>query len=88
VSLPEFTPDARCPKCAYDAIQTKWRLGFHWDGICTVPEDFERRAWLYGMPSLLAEDMARSSGGPPPVPEHLERRCVRCDYFWDEALAA
>lgn len=82
VLLP-FDPDARCPKCAYDAVKTEYRSGAH--GGCMGYYKFPVQYlsdYSVDLDALRVDADYRRS-----FPEHLDRTCARCSYAWAEAVA-
>jgi hypothetical protein len=68
---PPFDSDARCPKCAYDAITTKYEYA-----IAELPDE-EYVKWVQAGIALYV---------PTPRPERLRRTCARCSHYWFEGV--
>jgi hypothetical protein len=76
--LPPYTENARCSKCAYDAVGTQYKQGAHQQ--CVLGGRF---GWWPGMSK---QEIAEQDAVNNSIPEHLDRTCSRCQYQWAEAV--
>jgi hypothetical protein len=83
--LPPFDESARCAKCGYDAIHTRYEGKLHQG--CTASEAYAGwlsvTAWGVGVTEEIA---AEWQGYMEAVPDHVERSCSRCAHQWAEAV--
>jgi hypothetical protein len=75
MNLPDYNPEARCPKCGYDLVKTR----YVWSHI--HPDFFTRARKMIALDPSTGKPLYEK---PSIVPEHLERVCVRCSYTWSE----
>lgn len=96
-ALPPFDAEARCPKCAYDAVHTVYvkawggRTRADYDAMLAKACDAARgldgeeafRAEAAVGANIRSSSALRKRGDV--VEEHLNRTCARCQHVWREA---
>jgi hypothetical protein len=72
-----YNPEARCPKCGYDCVTTKY-------GEPENMPHYGARAFHSGYAHADAQNEKWKLENPILAKEHLKRECVRCSYKWEE----
>lgn len=90
VELPPYTPRGHCAKCRFAFIETVYWRGYHGD-TCPIPVrvfssyHFYWGAQTWAEKEQLMNDRANEHRLMATVPEHQDRKCLRCSYRWAEA---
>ena len=100
--LPEFDSVRRCPKCGLrfglsggypgSVGEVEPTMKYRPGNLATAEDAADAAAQVQLARQLTAENLAQFSPawkgmrGLPAIPEHMERTCPRCSFWWIEQL--
>ncbi len=84
--LSPFDPSARCAKCQYDAIATDYKGRLH--ERCNAADAYDWYWTLARLGGVQEPEMKWLQDALARVPDHVERKCLRCSFAWAELVAA